>query len=290
MPVTFPPLGPNPVSFSAPPVVEVAIAVQFAGAVDPDVLGAFRSRIRSTYPRREDHPAQAPMTEDFAVPPSPPSLMVQLGQLPPRHWFVTEDTSRLIQVQADRLGLNWRLVAATGSYPRYNALRDEFAGVLSELLDAQDEIGGTLPPINFVEVVYVNRLVYGPSESRTHPDLGELLTPVSAGRKGSFLPQAEDAQVRMRYRIDTGSVANAQGRLYVTAEPAFDPGTGEPLFLMVLTARLAIEGLAPQDSYLAIDLGREWIVRGFKDLTTSTMHEIWGLRDGPSEEEISGDY
>ena len=218
------------------------------------------------------------MVEDFGTPPVPRGLKIQLGAPSLRERFKSRDDSHVIQVQPDRIGLNWRRPSGGEGYPRYRGIRDRFAAVLSVLADAKAEVGGQMPDLNFVEVVYVNQLAADAGEGRVHPDLGDLLTPIVPGRLGAFLPQAEDGQLRLRYRIPSSGNEQPEGRLYVTAEPAFRPGTPEPLFLMVLTARLPVNGLQLENSYMPLDLGREWIVNGFKDLTRPSMHTIWGLK------------
>jgi hypothetical protein len=46
-----------------------------------------------------------------------------------------------------------------------------------------------------------------------------------------------------------------------------------PMFVFDLTARGQIG-----DGTDFFDLGREWIVRSFKNLTTPEMHQVWGIR------------
>jgi hypothetical protein len=50
------------------------------------------------------------------------------------------------------------------------------------------------------------------------------------------------------------------------------------MFLLTLTARgrPGSDGIPGVLQFL--DVGREWIVRGFTSITTATMHKIWGRR------------
>jgi hypothetical protein len=63
------------------------------------------------------------------------------------------------------------------------------------------------------------------------------------------------------------------GRLHATVQSVMRLTDGAHMFVFDLTARGQVgEGTA------FFDLGREWIVRSFKELTTPEMHEIWGMR------------
>jgi hypothetical protein len=53
--------------------------------------------------------------------------------------------------------------------------------------------------------------------------------------------------------------------------------------IMTLTARgfpiRVAETSDIEAAFAFFDLGREWIVKGFKDLTTPAMHKVWGIKD-----------
>jgi hypothetical protein len=56
------------------------------------------------------------------------------------------------------------------------------------------------------------------------------------------------------------------------------------VFIMNLTARgvpLRAKGETEMEGAFAFFLlGREWIVKGFRDLTTDSMHKAWRIIDG----------
>ena len=90
--------------------------------------------------------------------------------------------------------------------------------------------------------------------------------------KGEFLPEAEDVALRVRYSIPGGD--GAVSRLHVVADPGFD-SSGKPGIVLTLTARGGL-GRGAEDSLESrLDLGREWIVRGFADVTSNAMHRHW---------------
>lgn len=105
----------------------------------------------------------------------------------------------------------------------------------------------------------------------THSDIGKVFT-VWQQPQSTFPGLAQDLTFRARFPIlDQGG--NFAGRLYATLHPVAHLTDGAPMFLLDLTARGQVgEGVE------FFDLGREWIVRSFAELTTPTMHKIWGRR------------
>ena len=271
----FPPAE-QPVSFRDPPVMEVAFALQFAtGVIDLELLGEIARRAKTTFPRREQQPPLPPMTEDFGLAPAMPQFIFQTGQALPRTWFMTEDGAELIQVQPDRLGYNWRREHLhERPYPRYGGLRDD---LIKLVLPAADKVAASSSAarINMVELTYVNQLsAQDARKGDPHPPLTDFLRPV--GRfQGEFLSEPEDARLQARWRIP-GDAGDPIGRLYVGAEPAFLHDQ-TPIYQLALTARLLAGHAEPAATIPLFDLAHNWIVRGFKDLTTTKMQSVWGL-------------
>jgi len=270
------PAAEQPVSFRDPPVMEVAFALQFAtDVIDLELLGEVARRAKTTFPRREQQPALPPMAEEFGLPPATPQFIFQTGQALPRTWFISEDGAVLIQVQADRLGYNWRREHLDDRpYPRYASLRDD---VIKLVLPAADEVAASSSAarINMVELTYVNQLrVQGARKGDPHPPLTDFLRSVGHFH-GEFLSEPEDARLQARWRIP-GDGDHPIGRLYAVAEPAFLHDQ-TPIYQLVLTARLLAQHAKPADTIPLFDLAHNWIVRGFKDLTTDTMQSVWGL-------------
>lgn len=77
-------------------------------------------------------------------------------------------------------------------------------------------------------------------------------------------------------RDDHPSGSCPVGRLHVELRPGTRKSDDAKLFVLTLTAR----GEPPSPDAAGLlafhDLGHEWIVRGFTDLTTERMHEEWG--------------
>src|ERR1700733_3701427 len=98
-------MTPLPV-YDLPPVSEVAIGVQFAPLERWQAAhgGLYWSLINRDYPRTEMQPPFFTPMEKFGderLAPQPAFQIVQTGAGLDRYWFLTEDGTRLIQIQKD---------------------------------------------------------------------------------------------------------------------------------------------------------------------------------------------
>ena len=145
-------------SFELPPLNEVALGIGFKplecwNSIAP---GEFYNLVRSGFPKIEDKAPLSPLI----VGDEP--LSFEFEELPAvrRTWFVSEDDSLLIQVQADRLHVNWRRTKDDSEYPRHEKLLDIFKYALVNLVNFASERGETLSVVGG-EISYVNHIVEG---------------------------------------------------------------------------------------------------------------------------------
>ncbi|GAH85390.1 unnamed protein product, partial [marine sediment metagenome] len=233
-------------------------------------------RFRDRFPRVEEHPPLEPVFERFGVRGVPRgSIQVEMLRKPPvpRCWFVNEAGTELIQVQQDRFVHNWRKVIGSEAYPRYEHVRETFAkelGVFQQFL--HDESLGELLP-NQAEVTYVNHIVLGDGWSH-HGELAKVLTLCGDSCTETFLPDPEEIRVSGSFVIPSRE-GKPVGRLRFSVEPTYRKVDDQALFLLKLVARGQPLGSGLLGVTEFLDLGREWIVRGFADLTTAEMHRIW---------------
>ena len=279
----------NLVDFERPPVVEVVLSVQFPpDTIDVEVYGRFAREVRDELPVRHRQPMIPLVEETFDKPAVRRSIEIHLegpASLP-RTLFEGENGVQLVQLQHDRLTLNWREREHEVPYPRYETLRNRFQALLRRLTDALDEVGQT-HPINLCEVTYVNPIEYpgrGASDGvgRTHPDLAKIINRLRSRPRTAFLPEAEDVQLQARWRIPAEAVGRTEppaGRLHLSVAPGLKPPGETPIYLVNLTARIMPEGANADSVMQALDVGHEWVVLGFKDLTTAQMHKHWGLAE-----------
>ncbi len=267
--------SPNRVDFERPPVTETILGVQFApleGFTLPYV-GLLWSAFRSRYPNQEVKPPLTPVVEDFG-PPRPASIGIQLSQEPDaRFWFIDETTTQLIQVQRDRFIRNWRKAPPPhDAYPRYDELRPRFEEDWQTFLSflRREQLG--TPAVNQCEVTYINHIELGrgwESMGQAHKVLRFLQHP--SGQE--FLPAPEALVANVRYLMP-----ERRGRLHIASQPAVRRDDGKQVMQVTLTARGKPASSELRDIVQWFDLGHEWIVRGFVDVTTPAMHELWGRR------------
>jgi uncharacterized protein (TIGR04255 family) len=176
--------------------------------------------------------------------------------------------TELIQVQRDRLVRNWRQVTGDETYSSYDELRPRFERDWLRFLDflEREELGR--PEVNQCEVTYVNHLPIG-AALESFGEAHRTVTLLSAPSQ-QFLPSPE--MIRFTYQY---VLPDKKGRLHVEAQPALRGHDGSRVFQLTLTAR-GRPSSGGTDAILGwLDLGHEWVVNGFADLTTSEMHRLW---------------
>lgn len=152
-------------TFSAPPLPEVALAVEFTPIPDFGAVAMARlaTQWRARYPHVQEHPP-LPSNPPFGTP-AAASMVVSVGAPQIRLWLLTEKQDRLVQLQRDRLVVNWRLASPGQPYPRYrDALRPEFANDYRQLLNFLDTEHLPSPRPTSTEVTYVNAIASGSVE------------------------------------------------------------------------------------------------------------------------------
>jgi len=261
--------------FSRPPVVETVLSVQFdrLTAARSAHFGLYWKEVLNRFPKTEERAELQPAIERQPdLPPSAVGIQFEALEAPPtpRFWFANEGGTELIQLQRDRFIKNWRKVGEGDEYPRYEHVREGFERDFSDFRNfvSSHDLGAIR--ITQCEVSYINHIVAGEGW-KTHADIGKVFT-VWQQPTVAFPGVAQDVTFRARFPILDSGGAFA-GRLHATMQSVVRLTDGVPMFVLDLTARGQVgEGT---DFF---DLGREWIVRSFKELTTPEMHQVWGIR------------
>jgi uncharacterized protein (TIGR04255 family) len=253
--------------FERPPVVEVVLGLEFQpvanlGAIG---LGQLAERWKGRYPVSQELPP-LPSSPPIGMPGEFPGVFVSVGAPAIRLWVMSTDRSQLIQIQRDRLILNWRHSGSELPYPHYDALRAEFVDAYNDLRIFLAERGlGAIQPTS-VEVSYVNEVV----TDGQPPDLAAILNGVASYNQRLAPPLAS----RVMQVFAANSLPGHLARLTLTADTQ---GRGPNSTLMTLTYRSAIAlGATLEDIMASMDLGHRDVVLGFTEATTETMHETWG--------------
>ena len=71
-----------------------------------------------------------------------------------------------------------------------------------------------------------------------------------------------------------GEAGEPIGRLHVDLQPAVRTSDNRPMYVLHLTARGQVS-----DGLEFFDIGRDWIVQTFKRLTSSSMHDVWRIKN-----------
>ena len=263
-------------AFARPPVVEVAVSVQFDAPVLDGPLIALRwSQVRDKFPLREEAAPLTPVIETFGGP-QEPRIEIQFSGTSPtqRLLMLSECKAKLLQIQRDLFGYSWRKLQPQHEYPRYEKIRNDFECELADFQTflAAEELGD-LSSVQ-CEVTYVNVILTAEEVWHNHSELGRVIPSAAPRLTEGFLPPPEQTRYASQYVIPSeGDVP--QGRLYVSVEPTHQVADKMPMYLMKLTFRGAPQGDGTDGIIKAMNLGHEWIVQGFAALTSSEMHRVW---------------
>ncbi len=258
--------------FDNPPVVETALGIQFVElpGFSTTHFGLFHEEIRDRYAVAVDQPRLDPIIETFPKAVRTPHFNIRTALRPERVWFKdSPDGSRLVQLQPDRFGFNWRKADEEAQYPSYSVNSqlcvDEFR-VFTAFCERQ---GWAVKP-DLSEVVYVNQI--WPRKGESVIDLfATVFTGIGWGTSDDWLPSPEIVTLNRVFEIP-----EQRGRLYAEAGLAIDKEKGPFINLRMIGRVLHTSG-NPSDIEDTLQLAHDWVVNGFVSLTDSTIRqERWG--------------
>jgi uncharacterized protein (TIGR04255 family) len=264
--------------FDDPPVAETVLGVEFEPLQGWDVrhFGLFWETIADEFPHFQTKPPLS-STESRG-----PTLELEhvfvsvLGILGPRlrAWYIDKPESRLLQVQDDRFLQNWRKVRGDETYPHYDQhLRPSFVREWNRFGEFLQKVGIRRPTVKRWEVTYVNHLHRG-REWDSFADLGRIVTAWRPGASGVLLRSPEEVRVSCRYAMpEAGAV------LDIGVQPVIRDRDQQELIQITLTAKGPVESSEVEPVLRCLDMGRDWVVRGFAEFTTTEMHQLWRKRE-----------
>lgn len=261
--------APKP-EFRHPPVNEVALAAQFeplaGGSYGLAQLAEALKIVEPGHTNVIERPPQPPLPPRDA--PRGISLQLLDAPEPPLFWLLDETSHHLIQIQRDRLVVNWRKLTPDEPYPSFESILPRWKQAWATL-DAAVAGAGVGPLIpNACEVTYFNAI-------EPAPNINELVAPWAGQHSDAFLPEPDEVRLAAQYALPDDA-----GYLTIELTPAIRQDTGATASLLRVGAR-GWPVSPDHDSVLAFfDLAHDWIVRGFTSFTTTTMHERWERVDG----------
>ena len=128
---------------------------------------------------------------------------------------------------------------------------------------------------NQCEITYVNHLPAGEEWSR-HGEVGNVVGPLPGRTSDDFLPEPESVEAPFRYVFRWPGSEEPAGRLHVQVGSVHRVADGPPMLKVLLTARGRPRGAGTDDVLEWLDVGHDFLVRGFASLTTENMHRRWG--------------
>jgi len=264
----------QPVNYDRPPVNEVYISIQTKGKVFPDAdFGLLLKVFSEAYPKVNVQPRLDRIVEDKTAP--IPSLTLELVPgVSQRFWLISQDDTRVIQVQDDRFIHNWRRREMEHGYPRYKSIRQEFESALTRLL-AELKVQPT-DLVDFCEISYVNHIgIPGVDDVRSH--IHRIFTHVDDVDLNLAKLSLEESSFAWTFSVHDERDA-FMGRMRIVTSPAFVTSSRKFIFQNQITFR----GRPPTPSLDAAlrfcDRGHYCIVSAFDQVTTDEMHQLWGRR------------
>jgi len=259
-------------NFEKPPVTEVVCGIQFKAlkSLLAPHLGLLWEKFKAEYPTCREVPPLAPAIEVIE---ETPRAQLEFTDRPPlpRIWFLHSEGNGVVQVQRDRFLHNWKKVRPVDEYPRYGTVIDQFRRHLSTFEAFIREAGlGSIEPLQY-EMTYVNIIPQGEGWGSLD-DLGTVF-PDFAWRNEPerFLLQPESVNWRTSFVFP-----EKVGRLHATVRSATRVEDDVPVIRFELTARGMPQEPSKDAMWKWFDLGREWIVCGFADLTGKEIQtNVW---------------
>jgi uncharacterized protein (TIGR04255 family) len=240
--------------FENPPVVETAIGIQFSELADfkQSHFGWFHREIVDEYPYSEDQARLLRLSEVF--PRSFRRHGIQLKQMssPDRVLYRDNpnDPTKLVQVQPDRFGFNWRRSSDKAPYP-------SFVTNLAECLSKYARFSQFCESQGLGPVVYVNHIFPDANES-AQALFGDIFFHQQPVLFDDFLPTAETTTFNRMFEL-----GGSHGRLYAEASVALHSERGDFISLRMIARVVCGDAGVEAD----IQSAHDWIVNGFVSLT-----------------------
>jgi uncharacterized protein (TIGR04255 family) len=266
--------GDGHVSFRNPPAIETLQGVFFRPL--PKYSVAYQGLLwakyfRHDFPHIEEKSCLEQMDERFGEKSfSVPNVRWRISDRPeaPRIWARSVDGNHVVQIQRDAVLTNWLKQESDDQYRHYASRRDDFVNKLKLVsrFFEEEEIGD-LEPTSCL-MTYVNHI---PLESISdEPALAEeLFTFWSNTTTESWLPLPDQLSINISYPMP-----DTKGRLHVQVVPAVHVRAGKeiPVLRFDLTARGRPTTNTIEDAIDWLDIGHDWIVRAFVDITRNVWH------------------
>lgn len=240
--------------FERPPVTEVAMAVQFDSQIGFRAVDLFTV----TNAWAED----LPVVDERSPLPRFGHFEVETSATP-RLWLQNTSGDRVVQIQQDRLAVNWARPDTGDEYPRYDTIRDFLVDAWSRLETTIDTLGLGMPLPDSCQLRYTNEL-RASQGWESAADTAKLVAPWGLAMSDDFLPEVDGFTMHFHLPEDSGML-DIRGWQ-----------TEKDMFVLTLECEVWPD-LSDFERVLdSMDLAHEWIVRSFVSVTTPAAHSLWG--------------
>jgi uncharacterized protein (TIGR04255 family) len=183
--------------------------------------------------------------------------------------MISRDDSRLMQLQTNRIYVNWRNRPGGEAYPRYPAIIHSLRGALEAFgaVVEGEKLGRVVPEA--CELSYINHL--SPIEDSSEWLERHFVDMHWSLKQHHFLPAPKEFWSRLRFEMP-GEGATLQSRIY----PGKRAHDGEEVSVWELSARSKCADGNLDTALKWFEIGHEWIVRGFTDLSNpEAQRTLW---------------
>lgn len=257
------------VDYEKPPVIEVACGVQFKDLKQLTVplIGLFWTPYAEEYPTTNTVRPLPHTIEGTSARRGSPRLRFTQTQLP-RTLFIHHSQNWVMQIQSDWFFHNWRREVEE-EYPRFPGVYQRFKNKWSKFSEFCINRAGERPEVDQFELTYVNHIPSGEGWQDLS-DIGDVFPDLAWRKEREFLPSPENCTLNLSFRLPCG-----QSYLHVSISPGFNQETKQGVLLCELTAR----GMSSEEGMDEwFELSREWVVKGFSDLSASLIQDKYWKR------------
>jgi uncharacterized protein (TIGR04255 family) len=262
--------------FQNPPVVELALAVQFVRLekLRSPQMGLLWQELKRKYPKFEEL-AELPPMEDALSGPNTEVRIVEEDSLARRVWFLNEEGTDLLQIQRDRIAHNWRRLSDESPYPSFQetlaVFQEEFAHF--EDFSSRMELG----PVSAdrCELTYVDHIDVGDRAAvRTLGSLGDLLGFWQRGFSVKALGEPRFAACQLRFRSEKAAGSPAIDVLVEVSPARYLQGHRNILLMKTIA-----QGAASGENWEAVNRfmneAHDLIQDCFLSITTREIQDFW---------------
>ncbi len=223
------------------------------------------------FPRVEEAPPLPEFQEQFAAAPitSTPIIRWTSGIPGPRFSGKTVDGKHTLQIQSNAIIAAWTPgLERDEDYVAYSRRREDFLSHWNSLREFFEKMEIPPPQPSTCFISYVNHIE--PDGDQSFAEIAENTFTNWRNTGDSWLPPVESSLIQMSFLMP-----DRAGRLHAHIVRAQRRADQRDIVRFELTARSASPHAKIEKAFEWLDLGHEWIVRGFDSLTTPAAHRRW---------------